>query len=380
MNDRQDIPSVEHPGSAEYLREALGRAGLSGRDIDSVSSEELTGGRTGASLTRLSAEGKGGRQRFVLKILPGEGWRDEALGGAPGGEAALWMSGVTRRLPQGVTCPTIDVSRRADDGAWCTLMHDVSDMIRGRGLFLDADERRLLRNIARLHAHYWQHADLPRLPLATLAGTTRIWAEPLVALNGGSSRIEQAPSWVRHFLQDFQPMGFLLPPFLDLLGPVDADLYLKLAADLSWLELLAEHPATLVHGDLRRANIAFQEDGAVCLFDWEFAATAPASTDLAWHWFLHFWAYPPDDLPPSARDPLLAYYLDNLDEELGKPIDRDAFFRAWELSWLRILVQLGFCLADAVDDSDPSSRKRVALRCAHALGWAREICERHGIG
>ena len=48
----------------------------------------------------------------------------------------------------------------------------------------------------------------------------------------------------------------------------------------------------------------------------------------------------------EEREPLRAYYAAHLDEALGGQLDRSAFERAWELSWLKVLAQIGFCLAD----------------------------------
>src|SRR6185503_12481026 len=118
----------------------------------------------------------------------------------------------------------------------------------------------------------------------------------------------------------------LLPPFLDALGSADADFYVDLCRDHARIAgALARHPRTLVHGDLRRANIAFAGDEVV-LFDWEFAAAGAAARDLEWHRFLQFWAYPPDDgRGPGDRGALVDAYVDALERERGAPVDRRAF-------------------------------------------------------
>ena len=89
------------------------------------------------------------------------------------------------------------------------------------------------------------------------------------------------------------------------------------------------------------------------------------------HWFLHFWAYPPDGRPPEARAPLREFYLAELEAALGKPIDREEFERTWDLGWLRVMAMLGFCLADVPDPRAPQARQRAKA----ALALCRAILD-----
>ncbi len=89
---------------------------------------------------------------------------------------------------------------------------------------------------------------------------------------------------------------------------------------------------------------------------------------------MHFWAYPSDDRAPDAHDPLKDFYLDALEREIGKPIDREAFEFAWDIAWLRIMVQLGYLLADVANDADETKITRARSRSRAAVDLAREIC------
>ncbi|HEX9181831.1 MAG TPA: phosphotransferase, partial [Burkholderiales bacterium] len=172
-------------------------------------------------------------------------------------------------------------------------------------------------------------------------------------------------------VEDFTPLRTLLPTFLEMLEPIDADFLIQLASDRSWHRGLDVATPTLNHGDLRRANIAIA-GARVTLIDWEFASRAPAACDLQWHWFLHFWAYPPGDgRSPEARAPLRDFYLAELESALGRPIDREAFERTWDLAWLRVMSMLGFCLADVPDPAAPEARQRAKA----AVALARAILD-----
>jgi hypothetical protein len=169
-----------------------------------------------------------------------------------------------------------------------------------------------------------------------------------------------------------------VPVLLDVLGSADGDFYLDLCQRRErWLEPLSQLPHTLIHGDIRRANVAALSSGAVSLFDWDFAARSPAAADLAWYWFLHFWCYPPSDgRPPEDREPLWQYYAHRLDEALGGRLDFQEFDRAWELCWLKVFAQLGFCLADPlVGTPSADDIARVRALCAKAIDKAKRIAD-----
>jgi hypothetical protein len=323
--------------------------------------EPLTGGRTGARVVAI-------RPGYVLKILPRDNWRLAALQAPDAGEGPLWLSGATRALTAPIACPMVDVAVHDVDDEWWMLMRDVSDGIRPRGTFTDAEEKSLLSAIARLHAHYWDGRNgLDGLPLAPVRGTTAAFAEPVAFAAG---RAEPSADWVPRFVEDFTPLKRLLPTFVEMLEPGDADFFIRLTADRSWHRGLDDATPTFNHGDLRRANIAFTGE-TVTLIDWEFAARAPAACDLQWHWFLHFWAYPPDNRPPEARAPLRDFYLAELESVLERRIDRDEFERTWDLAWLRSLAMLGICLADTPDPAGTEARRRAK----YAITLARAILD-----
>lgn len=346
----------------DYLGEALARAGLP-QSPEGLTRVPLTGGRTGAAVERIE---RPGAEPLVAKRIVADTWREAVMECAPGGEARLWLEGCTRGLPHPVECPIVDVARCAS-GDWWMLMRDVSAGIRPRGEFRDEHERVFLDALAALHARFEDDPALAAMPLATMRGTTRMFAESIIALAGGAAAVAVADPWVRRFIEDVKELTPLMRGFLAQVGADDVAFYLDLCRDRSWHAALDAGPQTLTHGDLRRANIAFLADGRVSLIDWEFAARGPAATDIAWHSLLHFWAYPVDQRAPEAREAeLLAFYLDALARRRGRPVDRAAFARQWDAAWLRILAQLGFCLGDG-----PAAGRDE--RCRKALARARRI-------
>ena len=281
------LPVVDGEVDAGYLAAALGRADRPAR-VGQIEATRLDGGRISANVFSLKTDAGA----FVLKKFVPEPWRI-ALFGSAFNEPALWSSGLTRSLPKPLSCPTIDVAFHRERGECWMLMDDVSAGVAPRGSFDEANFRQLLDGLARLHGRHWeQGSGLAELPVLTLDQHTAMFTDPCAAAGG---RIEPT-GWVAEVLDKVFLFRRYVPALLDALSPADADFYLDLCQHRArWLAPLSRLPQTLIHGDIRRANVAALPSGGISLFDWDFAARAPAAADLAWYWFLHFWCYPPRD-------------------------------------------------------------------------------------
>jgi hypothetical protein len=366
----EHTPAIDGRVDAAYLSGALARAGRA-VPVTRLEVERLDGGRVSRGVYALRSDAGA----FVLKRCAAEPWRAE-LFGMTYNEPALWLCGATRALPAPLACPTIDVAFDADHGECWMLMDDVSHGIAARGSFDEAACRRLLESVARLHARYWDRGDeLAALPLLSLEQHARMFTAPCAAVGG---RLE-ATGWIGQVLDTVTLFRTYVPVLLDVLGPADADFYLDLCQrPQRWLAPLGRAPQTLIHGDLRRANIALLPS-SVTLFDWDFASRAPAAADTAWYAFLHFWCYPPHDArTPAERESLLSYHRQCLAAELGRRFDEQAFERAWQLSWLKVFAQLAFCLVDPlVGTAAPEEVARARSTCRTAVARAKQILDTH---
>lgn len=369
MHNITDCPQVHGSPDGRYLARALARAGRRIDDHGPLRITSMTAGRTGAEVSAIS-DGSG--TGYVLKAVPIERGFAEGLGND--GEGWFWLSGLTRDLPGELVNPTLDVAHHAERGQWWLLMDDVAAYIRTRRQWNDTHSRRLFEAMAALHARYWDAA--PGTGAGTLAGTTAVFvATALYAANGVASE-----PWVARAAQEFRVAANLMPAFLDALAPDDADFYVAICQH--WPGIVAalqQFPQTLIHGDLRWANIAMSDDRVV-LFDWEFCARAPAAVDLAWHWFFAYWAYPrADGQSPDAALWLRDAYLSRLKVLLGHTIDREAFQASWDLGWLRVFCQLGFLLADPLTEPDASAAEvdQALQRCRAAVVYARTVADAH---
>jgi hypothetical protein len=352
------LPRVTGDLDAAYLAAALGRAGVDA-PVGELELRAVTDGRSGAVVTAIRSAG--GRRWVHKAIRDGVGFHG-ALDATTAGEGALWACGALR-LPPSLVWPVLDAVRHPERRETWLLMDDVSDGIVPPGGFDPDKLDRLLAGVAELHATYWDRPDaLARLPLIQIADAGHLFGEPVVICGRQRPVLD---GWVRWMIDDFV-VGRYLPRFLEVLGPRVADEYLGIVEGRDgWLaELVDSAEPTLLHNDLRRANIAYLDDGRVALLDWERAARGPAAVDLTWLWFLQFWAYP----PRTAHDPDAhrAAYLAALGRALGRPVDRPRFERAWQLGWVLVMSQLGYLLADALVENPELPRDEVAQRIGRA--------------
>ncbi len=372
MMQPKDPDSTREPLLESYLAAALLRAGRPPTEPAAlVSVEPLLGGRTGAEVVRLRT----GDTSYVVKTVPSASWRGTGSGCPEGGEPRLWQWGIAAHMPATVRWPVLDVSQDVAADCYRILMEDVGAKIRDRGQFARSDSRELMRAIARMHVDCFEKSWLLRAPLPNVVGTVRVLAEPVLQAARGPSS-SSAP-WVAEVLRDFPVIGAYLPGFLDLLGPRLADAYLALVADDQWKARLQKAKKTLLHGDLRRANIAF-ENGGVALIDWEFASAGPPACDIQWHVFLHYWAYPPEGTRGGDDcDDLRDFYLRAFEEAARQTVDRAEFLDDWALGWIKVMATVGYVLFDSLhpDGGTPEARsaiREVAVRAVQTAIDARD--------
>jgi hypothetical protein len=367
QDDSLPFPQVSGALDLDYLHAALTRAGLP-PPRGEPRTEALLDGRTGGIVLRVSVDDR----RFVLKYVQDRSWRVTALGLARGGEHRLWAHGVTRALAGPIECPVLDVAHEPAADRYWVLMRDVSEGIRARGQFSREDSRTLVAGLAAMQAPHYDAAELARAPLPVVTGPTEAFRRAVLQLSG--KRTSDEP-WLAQLITDFEVVRAFLPLFLEQLGPQLADELLALADDDAWVEALGREPQTLLHGDLRRANISFGPE-RISLFDWEFAARGPAGADLQWHCLLHYWGYPPDGaIAGDDCDDLAELYVSELAARLGRAVDRNAFERGWQLGWIKAVVQVGYVLVDPLHPTgaDADTRQRIAVLCRRAVQRALDM-------
>jgi hypothetical protein len=280
-------------------------------------------GKTGSRLERVTtADGR----VFVVKTEePQTNWLMQATGD-DGRLVRLWASGTLARLPPEIDC-AIEIVEPTLTG-WRVVMRDVSAALIPDGTVLTRGQSlRLLRAISSLHD--------------ALAGVAVDGLCPLLDrftfLSPATAR--QVPA---HLLRDPILTGW--ERFGDLVPDDVGQAVLKLLDRPEPLaSALAAYPASLLHGDLKVANLGFAGDRVVVL-DWgSVTGLGPRATDHAWY--------------VAINGAAVAATLDELVADIAAllgPDDRAAL----PLALLGALVQLGWEKALGATSDDPSIKAR----------------------
>lgn len=234
--------------------------------------------------------------RFVLKrdALASDWIATATLDGPVLREA--WFAAGGPAVPSPIRAPYLGAARDGD--SFAILMPDLT------GVLFDWDApiaiedlERVLGGLAVLHAHPWTASGLesgPWCPIReriTLIGRASL-ERPGAARDAVGDRI--LPGW----------------DAFDRRAPAVArDIVASLGADPGPLvDVLAGLPATLIHGDLKLANVGLEADGSIDLIDWQMVSVAPVAVELGWFLVSNVASLPlqPDDVVARYYAALLA--------------------------------------------------------------------------
>ncbi|HEX7474152.1 MAG TPA: phosphotransferase [Candidatus Limnocylindrales bacterium] len=165
-----------------------------------------------------------------------------------------------------------------------------------------ATTERAIGAMATLHAHRWPAAALAGGPWCPVRERLLLLSRPAAE----RYRAEGNPVGER-FLAGWDAFDAAA-------SPAARRLIADLARDVSPLvAALARLPDTLIHGDLKLANLGFAPDGRIAIVDWQMVSVAPIAVELGWFLVSNAPSLP---IGPEA---VLARYRQALDVAGGGP-------------------------------------------------------------
>jgi hypothetical protein len=208
---------------------------------------------------------------YVAKHLRAGGdWLMRSSGDFGLRELALWEHGVFAAMPDEIDHAVVDVARDGDRGV--LLMRDATD-----ALFPDCDEPitleqhdALVDRIASLHAAWWEWPD--QLGLVTTAHRYVLFRPSLAELEARHASESPLPALIGQGWKQFESRARSSTVVFALLDD-----------PTPLVRGLQESPATLLHGDVKIANLGLHPDGRMIMIDWAFAGCGPPGADLAWY-------------------------------------------------------------------------------------------------
>mgnify|MGYP001820592098 FL=1 len=313
----------------DQMLEAAELSRLLGRDVDSVKSEAVEGlrGSTDADFVAVSVDQESDPSLMVKHVHPETDWVALFTDDIERRAVRLWSEGVFARMPSAVE-PSVIACGEWAGGYGILMPHLGSEMLESHVPQPAWMDEVILEAMAAMHASFWDDASLldPALGLCTIETQVK---------NISPRRVRQVygdePAWARWIIEGWEEA---LPEIID---PVLARDLQALVDDPRPIEAaLASYPKTLVHGDVRPANVGLSRNGGRkrCHFvDWGRAAYTAASVDLGW--YLGFTAI---EWPVDVED-RIASYEDKLRAHLGGRLPADRWEQQREIGLLAGLLQ-----------------------------------------
>ena len=298
-------------------------------------------GQSGNSLERVVlADGR----RLVVKRVSGEDWIARATHD-DGREVALWEQGILARMPPEID-PAVLAAGRDGRAGWL-LMRDVSRELLPPERRLSREESaRVLAAAAALHRRF-AGESIPGLcsleDRITLTAPTTVAAE--------ASELDYLPKML---VVGWEVFADAVP------GEVAAAVFDALERPQPLARLLRDCVPTLVHNDLRGANLGFVP-GRTVVLDWGLAGSGPPELDFAWYLFVNGWRI------DATREQL----VDDFKRAEGDLHDG----RALELSWIAQLCWHGALLAHELVEASDEKRERARAELAWWVGRVRAALE-----
>jgi aminoglycoside phosphotransferase (APT) family kinase protein len=293
--------------------------------------EPLThAGQSGNSLERVVlADGR----RLVVKRVTGEDWISRVTH-YDGREVALWEQGVLGRMPREIDCAVLDAGR--DGRAGWLLMRDVSgELLPPDQRLSRAESARILAAAAALHGRF-AGESIPGL----CSLEDRITLTAPTTVGGEASEVDYLPKML---VVGWEVFADAVP------GDVAAAVFDAMERPQPLAALLRDCVATLVHNDLRGANLGLVP-GRTVVLDWGLAGSGPPELDFAWYLFVNGWRI------DATREEL----IDDFKQAEGDLHDPHAL----ELSWIAQLCWHGALLAHELVEASDVKRERARAELA----------------
>lgn len=344
------LPPLE-PEIVAFLEQRHGAGGVAGAERLVMAPADSA---TGAMLERLVLPATlEGPVRYVVKRLRPRGdWIGRATNDERMREYRLAAGGIYQALPEGIQTAVAGAVELA--GGAALVMHDVSPALVPPGDEPISEEQaaRSLRALARLHSTFYG------FPARLLAGlglcVPAHWLMMLSPATAERERGATPPDPVTPRLQSgWDIFARLAPDAWEIIAPLLGD-----ASPV--VQALRSCPDTLVHGDAKAGNLAF-DDERVILLDWSQTMRAPGALDLGWYLAVN------SARLPIAREAAIEIYRSTR-EELGRlPAAGEQWERELAVSLLAGTLRLGWAKALGASSDDPARRVRER---AELDGWA----------
>lgn len=320
-----------------------------------------------------------GRSSIILRVLPPVDAVMMLTGDTDHRELRAFEAGLYGMMPTCFHVPYIHVIHRPERGQYWAFVEDVrEDMARlGMTEALDGGTlRTILSHLAAFHATFWERRDVLGHPwLMSLERPVDYFYRCVVDIMDGMRGASDASSYI------VGKWPWLREGVLRLLDSLSEGTRRWVEALYREPERLLEKvrplPRTLCHYDFDNRNLGIRdgpEGPQTVVIDWEIVGEGLSSADVGR--FLNY-------QQPSNADELVAYYLDELERHLGRPIDREEWLYGSELVaialWQIVGVQFGALVSTPTSPVPPEQREGLRQRVFSDIASVEALVRKHGL-
>ena len=317
-----------------------------------------------------------GRSRMILRRRAPRDAVSTLIGDEHHRELLAFKTGLFEQLPSTFHVPYLDVIHNDEHGQYWAFLEDVSEDMQRLGI-VDAlpDEtiKTILSHLATFHARFWERWEILDQPwLMSLRTPVDSWYKLIVEV---IDHVAPASESTEYILSQWPWLAEGIMNLLDALQPDTRELVERLFREPErLLQAIEGMPITLCHYDFDNRNLGMRDGPAgpqTVVIDWEIVGRGLSSADVG-----RFLAY---QNPPNMPE-LLEHYLGELERELGRSIDREQWYKGFEIVSVAIWQIVGFLFGAMVaapeapvpDDQREGMRERVYADVAAVEQMARK--------
>jgi hypothetical protein len=313
---------------------------------------------------RYSSKSGDGESTIILRVMPEMDAVMMLTGDTEHRELKAFQDGLMAEIPDTFEIPYVDVILNEDRKQYWAWLRDVRPEMQALGMHAKCPDhvtQSILSHLAAFHAKFWQRGEVIDQPwLMSLRRPVDYFYRTVVDIMDGMKDPAESTVYVT------ERWPWLAEGVVNMMAELPREtakvidkLYREPEPLLKQVESM---PMTLCHFDFDNRNLGITKfpDGRprTVVIDWEILGRGMSSSDV-----VRFMMYQqPDDL-----EGMLNYYMDELERQLGKNIDRKQWRHGYDLAGIAEFQIRGVLFAVMVnapsapipEDQRPAMKERV---------------------
>lgn len=325
------------------------------------------------------SRGKEGQSHVILRVMPKMDAVMMLTGDTEHRELKAFQQGFFKQVPDTFHHPYVHAIMRPEIEQYWAFLEDLRPQMEALGMHEKAPDetvRVILGHLARFHAKFWEKRDVIDQPwLMSLRRPVNYFYRTVTDVLDGMKDPAESSSYV---IERWPWLAEGIPNMMSELSPQTRKAVEKLYREPEpLLKLVEKMPMTLCHYDFDNRNLGIEDTPGgkrTVVIDWEILGKGMSSSDV-----VRFMVYHNPDNVEELQD----HYLDALERELGKNIDRAewkfgydlAAIAEWQIRGVLFGIMVNAPSAPVPDEMRPLMKERVF----GDIGYVESLVRKHGL-